>query len=79
VHFYNTDTVSYATSDRLATLSLSEKEFLRIRNCIFLLDDKNDAVIIDRQKRIRGQYTLTKRDDADRMIMQEMNILFKRY
>jgi hypothetical protein len=71
--------VADATSDRLATLSLSEAEFLRIRNCIFLLDDKNDAVIIDRQKRIRGQYTLTKRDDADRMIMQEMNILFKRY
>lgn len=79
VHVYNTEAVADATSDRLAILTLNEAEFLRIRNCIFLLDDKNDAVIIDRQKRIRGQYNLTKRDDADRMIMQEMNILFKRY
>lgn len=50
-----------------------------IRNCVFLLNSTQDAVVIDKDRRIRGQYRLTKREDADRMIMEELNILFKRY
>lgn len=79
VHIYNNATVTDAKAARLTTLSLAEEDFFRIRNCTFLLSPPNDAVIIDRKKQIRGQYNLTNRDDADRMIMQEMNILFKRY
>jgi hypothetical protein len=79
VHLYKDVTITDAKADRLTTLGLSEENFLRIRNCVFLLSAENDAVIIDRQKRIRGQYNLLKREDADRMIMEEMNILFKRY
>lgn len=79
IHVYNSATVTDAKSDRLITHSLEEEDFLRVRNCIFLLSPENDAVIIDRHKRIRGQYNLLKREDADRMIMEEMNILFKRY
>lgn len=79
VHIYTTATATDVKTDRLIELSLSAEDLLRIRNCVFLLSPENDAVIIDRHKRIRGQYNLTKRDDADRMIMQEMNILFKRY
>jgi hypothetical protein len=79
VHICNGETVGDATVDRLTTISLAREDFLRIRNCIFLLSHENDAVILDRKKRIRGQYNLLKREDADRMIMEEMNILFKRY
>lgn len=79
VHIYNNEIVENDKTDRLTTLTLGDEDFLRIRNCAFLLSSENDAVIIDRKKRIRGQYNLAKREDADRMIMQEMNILFKRY
>lgn len=79
VHIYSNATVSDRKVDRLTTISLMEDEFFRVRNCIFLLSSESDAVIIDRKKRIRGQYNLSKREDADRMIMEEMNILFKRY
>lgn len=79
VHVYNTITVADTKVDRLTAISLTGEDFYRIRNCVFLLSPGNDAVIVDRKKRIRGQYNLTQRDDADRMIMQEMNILFKRY
>ncbi len=66
-------------SDRLNRMQTGEENFYLLRNCVFLLSPDNDAVIIDQQKRIRGQYNLAKREEADRMIMQEMNILFKRY
>jgi hypothetical protein len=79
VHIYSNATVPDRKVDRLTTISLMEDEFFRVRNCIFLLSSESDAVIIDRKKRIRGQYNLSKREDADRMIMEEMNILFKRY
>lgn len=65
--------------NRIVNISLSEPDFQRMRDCNFVLSGLNDAVIIDRRKRIRGQYNLLKREDADRMIMQEMNILLKRY
>lgn len=79
VHVYNTIPVADGKVNRLTAISLTGEDFYRTRNCVFLLNPENDAVIVDRKKRIRGQYNLTKRDDADRMIMQEMNILFKRY
>lgn len=79
VHIYNNATVPDPKVDRLTTISLMEDEFFRVRNCIFLLSRENDAIIMDSQKRVRGQYNLSKREDADRMIMEEMNILFKRY
>lgn len=57
----------------------SETELLTLRKCVLLMNSIDDVVIIDSKKQIRGQYNLQKREDADRMIMQEMNILFKRY
>lgn len=64
---------------RLTTLGLAEEDFLHLRACVFLVNREQDAVIIDRHKRIRGQYNLLKREDADRMILEEMNILFEKY
>lgn len=57
----------------------SEAERVTLKSCVFLMNVTDDAVIVDSKKQIRGQYNLQKREDADRMIMQEMNILFKRY
>ncbi|HET9054032.1 MAG TPA: hypothetical protein VFM90_07660 [Cyclobacteriaceae bacterium] len=68
-----------APADRLATIRLEEETYTRLRTCVFLLGRQQDAVILDRHKRIRGQYNLLKREDADRMIMEELNILFEKY
>lgn len=79
VHIYKDTAGKDKSAERLTTRVLPDSSFLLIRNCVFLLSPGNDAAIIDRQKRIRGQYNLTNRQDADRMIMEEMNILLKRY
>ena len=79
VRVFSEQTIPNLKEDRLTEVSLSESDFRAFHDCTFLLDMYQDAVIIDSRKRIRGQYNLVKREDADRMIMQEMNILFKRY
>lgn len=79
VRVFKDQTVSDMKRERLSEISLSQQDFQTFRDCVFLLNADQDAVIIDSQKRIRGQYNLVKREDADRMVMQEMNILFKRY
>lgn len=58
---------------------LSHDEFTTVRNCIFLLPESKDAVIIDSKKRIRGQYNLNNMEDGDRLVVHEMNILFNKY
>ena len=58
---------------------LSHDAFTTTRNCIFLLPESDDAVIIDSKKRIRGQYDLDSMEDGDRLVVHEMNILFRRY
>ena len=58
---------------------LPHNSFATIRNCIFLLKESDNAVIIDSKKRIRGQYNLNSLEDADRLFVHELNILFNRY
>lgn len=80
IHIFNNKLIHDIKLDsKHKQISVNENEFPIILNCVFLLESLQDAVIIDSQKRIRGQYNLSKREDADRMIMQEMNILLKRY
>ena len=79
VCIYKQDVSAGFKASTLTSIGMSGDDFNRTRNCVFLLSPENDAVIVDRQKRIRGQYNLSKRQDADRMIMEEMNILLKRY
>lgn len=66
-------------NDKVMNLELRHESFLIFKNCIFLLQGIDNAVLVDSKRRIRGQYNLNDLEDADRLIMQEMNILFKRY
>lgn len=54
-------------------------ELITTRNCIFLLPGPADAVLVDAQNRIVGQYDLDDLDDGDRLVVHELNILFNRY
>jgi hypothetical protein len=58
---------------------LPHDAFSTFRNCIFLLSESDDAVVIDSKKRIRGQYNLDSMEDGDRLVVHEMNILFNNY
>lgn len=57
---------------------VSDSEYKKIKECVFLLDELNNAVLIDSRKRIVGQYDLTSREDTDRLIL-ELRILLKKY
>lgn len=50
----------------------------RLRHCIFLLQDPQQIVLIDRAGRIRGQYHGNSLEDMDRA-MAELRILLKQY
>ena len=65
--------------ERLKILELSDEVLVATKNCVFLVKESDNAVIIDSKKRIRGQYNLHDLEDADRLFVHELNILFKRY
>jgi hypothetical protein len=52
--------------------------FSLLKKCVFLMPDKFNAVLIDSEKRIRGQYDVSSLEEMDRLIV-EMKIILKRY
>jgi hypothetical protein len=48
------------------------------KRCAFLMAPHLDAVLIDGERNIRGQYTSADREDVDR-ILTEITIILKRY
>lgn len=67
------------SNEKVKVSEIPHGSFVMVRNCIFLLKESDNTIIIDFRKRIRGQYNIDEIEDADRLVMQEMNILFKRY
>jgi hypothetical protein len=49
-----------------------------LKNCILLLPEPHDLVLVDSQKRIRGYYTSADREEIDRLLV-EVNIILKKY
>jgi len=64
--------------EAMQVLKVSGQESKSIRSCVFLMPPANDAVVIDLKGRIMGQYTLTDREDTDRLIV-ELKIMLKKY
>jgi hypothetical protein len=58
-----------------STLNFADEKLLR--ECIFLMKEPNELVMIDSEKRIRGYYENT-REEIDRLIL-ELKILLKKY
>ncbi len=59
-------------------LSVVKSNAVILRNCIFLLKQGDNAVMIDAKRRIRGQYNLLDLEEADRLIM-EIKIILRKY
>jgi hypothetical protein len=57
---------------------LDHHQIQTYRQCTFFLNETQDAVVIDKLGRIRGQYDLNYLDDADRLIL-ELEILLEKY
>lgn len=66
------------SEEMFSMVNVAQDDLLKLRNCVFLLDKYKDALLIDTMKRIVGQYDLTDREDADRLIL-ELKIVFKKY
>lgn len=49
-----------------------------LRRCVFLLSEEMSVALVDRERRIRGQYNVASLEDADRLIV-EMQIILKKY
>lgn len=50
------------------------EDFDNIKNCIFLIDEGASIVLLDKENRIRGYYTLDL-DDIDRLILESKILL----
>jgi hypothetical protein len=59
-------------------VEVSDNVFSQWKNCVFVAKEKINTVLIDKQKRIRGYYSIGSREEMDRLIV-EMKILLKKY
>ena len=50
----------------------------RWSSCVFMVLAPRNVVLVDREKKIRGYYSIGSREEADRLIL-EMEILLKKY
>lgn len=66
------------SEEMLNVVNVSHEDLVMFRNCVFLLDRYNNALLIDSMKRVVGQYDLTDREDTDRLML-ELKIVFKKY
>jgi hypothetical protein len=60
------------------TLATESATLRYLKNCILLLPEPHDLVLVDDQKRIRGYYTAEDREEIDRLLL-EVNIILKKY
>lgn len=63
---------------RSKIFTLEDTAFAKLHNCVFLMGPLQDAVVLDKGNRIRGQYVMSNREDSDRLIL-ELKILLKKY
>lgn len=59
-------------------LALREEQLSFLKNCVLLLKDPYDIVLVDNQKRIRGYYQGSSREEIDRLLI-EVSIILKKY
>jgi hypothetical protein len=80
IKVYTDDFKFYRTN--LADLRVDEMKsntaIETLKNCVFLMTAHDDAVLINQHNRIVGKYSLTNREDADRLLV-EMKILLHQY
>lgn len=50
----------------------------QLQECFFLMEAKTNSVLVDSKRRIRGNYNLKGREDADRLLL-ELKIILKKY
>ncbi|MFZ2904999.1 MAG: hypothetical protein WAZ98_02230 [Cyclobacteriaceae bacterium] len=63
---------------RVTSITTDQSNFQALKYCALLLSAEQSAVLIDDRGRIRGQYTLSELDEADRLIV-EAKIMLKQY
>jgi hypothetical protein len=76
--FTQEDTLDQKNFKNFKLRTLSATEIEHTRDCIFLLSNKNNVVLVDNKGNIRGQYQLGNLDEEDRFLV-EATIILKKY
>ncbi len=60
------------------TVNVTGSDAGYLHDCVFIMEKNTSVVLIDRQRRIRGYYDGSDRDEVDRLIV-EIKIILKQY
>jgi hypothetical protein len=75
--FTQADTLTQKALKNFTLRTLPVTEVEQTRDCVFLLSNKNNVVLVDNKGNIRGQYQLGNLDEEDRFLVEATIILKK--
>lgn len=78
LHKIITDSTSVGTGEDVEPIIKDPVTVEQLQECFFIMEKNKNAVLIDKQRKIRGYYNLSEREDEDRLVV-ELAIILKRY
>ncbi len=64
--------------DSLGLKTPEERSEAYVKKCFLFMDEPNNLLLVDNQRRIRGIYQVENRDEVDRLLL-ELKIILKKY
>lgn len=78
MHKIQSDSVIAADSEDKDPIIKDAVSAEQLQECFFILEKDKNAVLVDKQQRIRGYYDLSSREEVDRLAL-EIKIILKKY
>jgi hypothetical protein len=78
MHLILSDSVIAADAEDKDPIIKDAVSIEQMQDCFFILEKDKNAVLVDRQQRIRGYYDLSSREEIDRLVV-EIEIILKKY
>lgn len=78
LHKILSDSARVANSEDKDPLIRDAVSIEQLQECFFILEKNKNAVLVDKQQRIRGYYDLSSREEVDRLAL-EIKIILKKY
>lgn len=78
VELHNITSDSTQQSEDRDPIVMGASAIQQLLSCFFIMEKKTNAVLVDSERRIRGHYNLSEREEIDRLLV-EIKIIQKEY